>query len=208
MNTIKSLLSDASLEFLRQMLNAVEIRFFARSAHFSLNRSQQIEIPFNEIIIQHQHQGSPTQAVKLTSSWLDAGGMGDIYKLEIESQPDFTPNFQLYPDLRVNMRCKIKPNRIYTFGREYSSVIHARDIDFLSKQTIFTGYTLTENQMFNISHESIIWIEQDHYNFLIIKCNFNGFEVTYNDFATQNFLLYLWEDERNERWYRKMRVIE
>ncbi|GAA4451023.1 hypothetical protein GCM10023189_12520 [Nibrella saemangeumensis] len=62
--------------------------------------------------------------------------------------------------------------------------------------------------MLTISYESIIWIEQDHYNFLIIKCNFDGFEVTYNDFATQNFLLYLWEDERNERWYKKMRVIE
>lgn len=208
MVTIKNLMSEVSITILRQMLNAVEIRFFARSAHFSLNRSQQIEIPYNEIIIQHQHEGLPTQTIKLTSSWFDSGSTGDIYKLEIESQPSFTPNFHLYPDLRVYMRCQIKPTRIYILGREYSSIIQARDIDFLSKQEVFSGCTLTDNQMLNINYESIIWLEQDQYNFLIIKCSFNGIEISYNDFATQNYLLYLREDERNERWYKKMRVIE
>ncbi|GAA4465672.1 hypothetical protein GCM10023189_46640 [Nibrella saemangeumensis] len=108
MDTINSLLSEESIKILKQILGAVEIGIFARSAHFSLNRSQQIEIPFNEIIFQHQHQGLSTQAVKLTSSWLDSGSTGDVYKLELESQPDFTPDFHLYPDLRVYMRCQIK----------------------------------------------------------------------------------------------------
>ncbi len=190
------------------MLNAVEVRFFARYAHFSFNRSQQIEIPFNEIIIQYQHPKLPTQAVKLTSSWFDSGSTGDVYKLEMESQPDFTPDFQLYPDLRIYMHCQIKPNRVYILGRECSGIIQARDIEFLSKQKIFSGHTLIEDQPLHISYESIIWIEQDQYNFLIIRSNFSGLEIAYNDFATQNYLLYFWEDERNERWYQKMRIIE
>jgi len=208
MNTVESLLSEDSLRILRQLLGAVKVGFFARSAHFSLNRSEQIEIPFNELIIQCQHKESSMKAIKLVSSWLDSGSTGDIYKLEIESLPDFTPNFHLYPDLRIYMHCQIKPNRIYILGREYSSVVQARDIEFLSIQKVFKNHELIKDQTLRISYESIIWIEQDRYNFLIIKCSFNGIEITYNDFATQNLLLHLWEDERNERWYKKMRVIE
>ncbi|WP_019986355.1 hypothetical protein [Rudanella lutea] len=207
MNTVESILSEDSLNTLKQILGATEVGFFARSAHLSLNRNQQIEIPINEIIIQHRHQGLPTQTVKLKSSWFDSGSTGDVYKLELENQPGFTPDFNQHPDLRVYMRCQINPNRIYIFGREYPCTLQARDIDFLSKQEAFSDQTLKENQTLTIRYESIIWIEQDPYNFLIIKCSFNGLEISYNDFATQNYLLYLWEDERNERWYKKTQTL-